>query len=117
MGSVVYGVGADLKQNAPADQDASSEYVRRLGEMLHVLLDAGLIVISTAADLSPRSMRDVATLISPVRMLAVRIHLADADNGNNGNDEDLRLPAPCDIAKAIPIIIAQLKARRIVADL
>ncbi len=119
MGSVVYGLGADIKQAEQIDQehDASPEYVRRLGEMLHVLLDAGLIVICTAADLSARSLRDVATIVAPVRMLPVRILPQDAMANQAGYNDDLRLPAPCDTARAIPVILAQLKARRIIADL
>ena len=48
MGNVLYGVDADLARGA----DERREHFRRLGEIANLLLDAGLILIVSAADLT-----------------------------------------------------------------
>ncbi|MBN2489766.1 MAG: 50S ribosome-binding GTPase, partial [Planctomycetes bacterium] len=51
MGSVVYGVDADILKSHLGPGLTGREHIRRFGEVLHVLLDAGLIVICTAVNL------------------------------------------------------------------
>ena len=50
MGSVVYGVDADIA--GQADPKNRSEHVRRMAEIAYILLDAGLILIITAVELT-----------------------------------------------------------------
>ncbi|MGD9107953.1 MAG: GTP-binding protein [Gammaproteobacteria bacterium] len=45
IGNVVYGVDADIKGT---DADSSFEHLRRFGEVLNILLDAGNLVVVTA---------------------------------------------------------------------
>lgn len=48
IGNVLYGVDADIERN-----DANrAEHLRRVGEVSNILLDAGLIVIATAVELT-----------------------------------------------------------------
>jgi bifunctional enzyme CysN/CysC len=55
MGSVVYGVDADIA--AQPDGKSRSEHVRRMAEVAHLFLDAGLILIITAVELSQADLK------------------------------------------------------------
>ncbi|MDD4203429.1 MAG: GTP-binding protein [Candidatus Omnitrophica bacterium] len=48
IGNVLYGVDADIKGH----ENNKKEHIRRFAEVLHILLDAGMIVIVTATNLS-----------------------------------------------------------------
>ena len=47
IGNLLYGVDADLERTG----EHRAEHLRRLGEVAHILLDAGVILIVTAADI------------------------------------------------------------------
>lgn len=111
MGSVVHGLDADIDRSVLGSDKASREHIRRLGEVLHVLLDAGLIVICTATDLSSRNLHDIETLVNPASMITVRV--GDSAEG----ETDLQFPAPCDVDHALPAVIEQLVRSRIIPDL
>ncbi|OQA24721.1 MAG: Bifunctional enzyme CysN/CysC [Verrucomicrobia bacterium ADurb.Bin345] len=103
MGSLVHGLDVDISPKDLGRDRASHEYVRRLGEVLHVLLDAGLIVISTALDLSGRDLKDIETLVAPNRMISVRV-------GDGDDDEpDIRCDAPADPTLVLPRILALVR--------
>lgn len=104
MGSIVHGLDVDLSRQDLRPDEASREHVRRLGEVLHILLEAGLIVISTALDLSARDLEDVETLIAPHRMFSVRI------GGQDDLETDLCLPAPSEVARDLPCLLDALVA-------
>ena len=55
MGSVVYGVDADIA--AQPDGKARGEHARRMAEIAHLFLDAGLILIITAVELSQNDLK------------------------------------------------------------
>lgn len=57
IGSVLYGVNADLKRKPEPDQ--WQEHLRRFGEVCHLLLDTGQILIITAVELT---QADIETL-------------------------------------------------------
>ena len=48
MGNLLYGVDADLDHSAANRQ----EHFRRLGEIANIVLDAGLILVVSAAELT-----------------------------------------------------------------
>ncbi len=61
IGSVLYGVNADLKR-----QDAINnwrEHVRRFGELAHLFLDAGHVLIVTAVELTKADLAILQTVI------------------------------------------------------
>lgn len=63
LGSVLYGLDADLRDQ---DRDAAHpEHIRRLAEVAHILLDAGLILIVTAVELSQADLETIATAVEP----------------------------------------------------
>lgn len=109
MGSLVHGLDVDISHTDLGPDQAAREYVRRLGEVLHILLDTGLIVISTALELSARDLKDIQTLILPNRMISVRI-------GDEEDESDLRLDAPVDTEKALPAILERLAADGVLAE-
>lgn len=67
MGSVVYGVDADLDR----DDAVRQEHVRRLAEVAHILLDAGTLLIASAADLRGDEVDLIMTSIGTERTVTV----------------------------------------------
>ncbi len=61
FGSVIYGVDADLTKNGTLA--THQEHIRRLSEVVHLLLDTGLIVIVTAADLNQGDLNMIETVL------------------------------------------------------
>lgn len=63
IGSFLYGVGADLKRQNPADN--WHEHIRRMAEAAHLFLDAGMILIMTAVELTQDDLKVFKTIINP----------------------------------------------------
>jgi len=66
MGSVVYGVDADI-----ARESETKEHLRRLGEIANIMLDAGAILIVTAAELSQEDLELIKLSVDPERIEVV----------------------------------------------
>ena len=71
--NVLLGIDNDLWVDA-----AQSELVRRFGEVVHLLLNAGLIVVSTTNAIGLADATAVATLIPDSPMLLVDVDPGDA---------------------------------------
>jgi len=110
MGSLVHGLDVDISHSDLAPDQAAREYIRRLGEVLHVLLDTGLIIISTALELSARDLKDIETLVSPNRILTIRV------GGDEEGGSDLAFDAPVDLGKAVTCVFDELRAGGIIAE-
>jgi len=67
IGNVLYGVDADLDRTS----ENRSEHLRRLSEVLNILLDAGMIVIATAVALTESELEIVRTAVGRERVSAV----------------------------------------------
>jgi bifunctional enzyme CysN/CysC len=63
MGSVAYGVDADIKRSESGD--GRQEHIRRLAEVAHILVDSGLILIVTAVELTQEDLQILKTIIDP----------------------------------------------------
>jgi bifunctional enzyme CysN/CysC len=74
MGSVVYGVDADI-----AREDETQEHLRRLGEVANIMLDAGTILIVTAAELSQDDLELIKLSVDPERIEVVWVGDAPTD--------------------------------------
>jgi bifunctional enzyme CysN/CysC len=59
IGNVLYGVDADIKGR----NDQRQEHLRRLAEVAHILLDAGVILIVTAIELTQEDLELIRTTI------------------------------------------------------
>jgi bifunctional enzyme CysN/CysC len=67
IGNVLYGVDADLDHT----DSNRGEHVRRLAEVAHILVDAGLIVIATAIGLTQPELEVIRTAVGRERVSAV----------------------------------------------
>jgi bifunctional enzyme CysN/CysC len=67
MANVLYGVDADLGRQ----EQHRSEHLRRLGEVANIMLDAGAILIVTAAELTQDDLEIVRTAVDPDRLEVV----------------------------------------------
>ncbi|MEN4042510.1 MAG: GTP-binding protein [Anaerolineaceae bacterium] len=66
MGSVLYGVDADL-QSQQSGQNRP-EHIRRLAEISHIFLDAGLILIVTAVELTQQDLKIMQAVIDATQI-------------------------------------------------
>lgn len=99
--NVFLGVDADLPLD---DRDG---LVRRFGEVAHLFLDAGTLVISTTNVIGLSDHGTVQTLVAPFKMLVV--HVGDG-NGELPEGADLRLDPGSDPqagAEAISALLAE----------
>lgn len=94
IGSVLYGVDADIRGEQSAD--AHREQIRRLGELAYILLDAGMILIVTMVDMTADDLALFGTTVNAERMLTVLV----GDRGQPGISYDLRLATDGDPAQA-----------------
>lgn len=69
MGNLLYGVAAEIK--TPGVVPERGEHIRRLGEVANLLLDAGLIMILTASELTAGDIDVISLTASPENMLTV----------------------------------------------
>ncbi|HEY4392821.1 MAG TPA: adenylyl-sulfate kinase, partial [Polyangia bacterium] len=104
--NVLLGVDQDLVW-ADADQ---AELVRRFGEVAHLLLDAGLIVVSTTNAIGLADFGAVQTLIPDAPTLAIEI---DAE-GNSAQPCDLRIAGDESEADVVAQIVDLLVKRHII---
>ncbi|MDH4122229.1 MAG: GTP-binding protein [Deltaproteobacteria bacterium] len=63
IGSVVHGLDADLKAHPPV-ANARAEHIRRLAEIAHILMDAGVILIVTAVELTREDLEVFRTVVN-----------------------------------------------------
>lgn len=72
LGSVLYGVDADLKTpGSDSRTEHRQEHLRRFAEVAHLFLDAGLILVSTAADLTQEDLSLIGAVLEDHRVLLV----------------------------------------------
>lgn len=83
IGNVLYGVDADIK-TADSQREQREEHLRRLSEVCYLLLDAGLLVIATATDLTREDMKSIRISLEPNEVMVCWV--------GNGITTDI----PCD---------------------
>jgi bifunctional enzyme CysN/CysC len=64
MGNVLYGLDADIERRA----DNRKEHLRRLAEVANLMLDAGVILVVTAAELTQEDVELIKTTVEPDRI-------------------------------------------------
>ena len=101
--NLVLGVDADI------DFDDVEELVRRFGEVAHLLLDAGLIVVSTTNFIGVRDHKAIVTQVSPFPTFV--IHLGPEAEGLP-EATDLRADPEPDTDWIVGVILGELAARR-----
>ncbi len=101
--NVVLGVDADIQL------DDRAELVRRFGEVAHILLDAGLVVVSTVNVIGLGDHRTIATRITPFGMFVVHLGTAAAGLPEGA---DIRLNEKCDPVEGAEAIMVELAKRK-----
>ncbi len=102
--NVVLGIDADISF------DDIDELVRRFGEVAHILLDAGNLVISTTNVIGLSDHMAIKTLISPFKMFIV--HLGpEAEGLPEGADVRLEPRPNLALETSVAAILAELGAR------
>ena len=77
IGNLLRGLDADLEH----DKKARHEHVRRLGEVSHILMDAGLLVLATASNLNDEELRLLQEVTSRSLILIVNVGSSDFREG------------------------------------
>jgi len=106
IGSIKYGVDADIKENG----NHREEHLRRLSEVSHLLLDAGLILIVTASDITCNDLEIMRTIVSPDKISTIWV-------GNDAPTElplDLVLPASTRVNESVNIVVKDLEEKGII---
>lgn len=69
IGNVLYGVDADIK--GKKNGNLREEHIRRLSEVVHIMLDAGVILIVTAIELTQDDLEIIKTTVNPDKIETV----------------------------------------------
>ena len=67
IGNVLYGIDADIK----GKEDQRQEHIRRLSEVANILIDAGIILIITAIELTQDDLEIMKTIITAEKIETV----------------------------------------------
>lgn len=105
IGNLLRGLDSDLSK----DRTAKGEHVRRLGEVAHILLDAGLLVLATASDLEEEDLK-------MLKEVAPREAVCIVNMGKTGFRKgvvDFELPARQKPAASAEKILSFLEAKNL----
>lgn len=109
IGNVLYGVDADIK-SAEHDSSHREEHIRRMAEVAHILLDAGIILIVTAINLTQDDLEHIKTVVNPDKIETIWM----GDNKSTDVAADLMIPSNSSIEEAIDRIKAMMQDRGII---
>ncbi|HMD88299.1 MAG TPA: GTP-binding protein [Anaerolineaceae bacterium] len=86
IGNVIHGIDADIKEK---DHEISRhEHIRRLAEVAHILLDAGLILIVTAIELTQAELEMIKAIVDGNRIETIWV----GDTKTTDLSVDLQVP-------------------------
>jgi bifunctional enzyme CysN/CysC len=92
MGNVLYGVDADLDR-----RENRAEHMRRLAEVANIMLDAGVILLVSAAELTAEDLDLICASVEPERIATVWM----GDRHATDLRADLVLDAGGDLAESV----------------
>jgi bifunctional enzyme CysN/CysC len=72
IGNVLYGVDADIKGRSVLENE-NVEHIRRLAEIAHIMMEAGVILIVTAIELSQNDLEIIKTIVNPDKIETIWI--------------------------------------------
>jgi bifunctional enzyme CysN/CysC len=105
IGNVLYGVDADIERK----QANRLEHMRRLGEVANLMLDAGIILIVAAAELTQEDLEVIKTAVQPELIETVWA----GDNITTDLAYDLHLPRGV-IAESVDRLKAHMQDKGII---
>lgn len=108
IGNVLYGVDADIKKTHNGSN--REEHLRRLAEVCHIMMDAGMIVIVTAIELNQDDLEIIKTTVNPDKIETVWV----GDDVTTDIAYDTRVPGLLDVEESIQRIKTRLQELGIV---
>ncbi|MCU0847313.1 MAG: GTP-binding protein [Spirochaetes bacterium] len=108
IGNVLYGVDADIKVRDRKEN--AEEHIRRLSEVSNILLDAGIILIVTAIDLTQYDLEIIKTTVNPESIEAVWV----GDEGSTDMKYDLYIPTIENLDEAVGMIKEDLQNKGVI---
>jgi len=107
--------GANLRRGLDADlaEEDTGEIVRRFGEVARLLMDTGLIVISTTNAFAGADHQAIRTLVHPTPVITV--HMSKSVEASPP-DTDLVFAGPKDFEAIADQVIEELKRRGVLAQ-
>jgi len=106
IGNVLYGVDADIK----GKENHREEHIRRLAEVANILLDAGIILIVTAIELTQDDLEIIKTIIAPDKIETVWA----GENVTTDIAYDLRLHQPDNVVESVDLLKSHLQDKGII---
>jgi bifunctional enzyme CysN/CysC len=106
IGNLKYGVDADIKENG----NHREEHLRRLSEVSHILLDAGLILIVTASDITLDDLEIMKTIVNPDKISTIWV-------GNDAPTElplDLSFSDSTSVDESVNLVVKELEGKGII---
>lgn len=105
IGNLLRGLDVDL------DKKARHEHVRRMGEVAHIWMDAGLIVVATASNLNDEELRMLQEVVSRDQVMIVNVGKNEFRQGL----VDVQLEANAPAAESVKKIRALLTEQKVFA--
>lgn len=107
IGNVLYGIDADIKGR---DGSQHQEHMRRLSEVANILLDAGIILLLTAAELTQDDLEIMKTTVSPEKIETVWI----GENVTTDIAYDLQLTQHDNLDESVDMLKSYLQDKGII---
>ncbi|MFC1623831.1 GTP-binding protein [Candidatus Omnitrophota bacterium] len=108
IGNILYGIDADIK----GINDIRNEHLRRMAEVSHIMLDAGLILIVTAIELTQEDMKLIKAAVGSHKIETVWI----GRGVTTDIEYSLKIDSFKDEVETVNAIEAMLKERNIVHE-
>ncbi|HRK61504.1 MAG TPA: GTP-binding protein [Candidatus Omnitrophota bacterium] len=105
IGNLLRGLDVDL------DKKARGEHIRRMGEVAHIWMDAGLIVVATASNLNDEELRMLQEVVSRDQVMIVNVGKNEFRQGL----VDVQLEANAPAAESVKKIRALLTEQKVFA--
>lgn len=106
IGSVLYGVDADIDHSLANRQ----EHLRRLGEVANIMLDAGMILVVTAQELTQDERALIGTSVDPGRIDVVWV----GDRHTTDIPIDVHVPDGIPHDDAVRLVTSRLQDRGVI---
>ncbi len=103
MGSVVYGVDSDILANSGTK--TRQEHIRRMAEIANIFIDAGLLLIITAVEISSEDLNLFHTILDPTSILTVWV----GEGGIQNNTYDMHVVEQGPIEEEVNSIVDRLR--------
>ncbi|WP_320046468.1 GTP-binding protein [uncultured Ilyobacter sp.] len=106
--NLIYGIDADIKDLRK--EENREEFIRRFGEIAHILVDTGNILITTIVELSKEDLELIKTIVSPENMELIWV----GQRVTTDVDADLYIPHIESIEEGIAILKEYLEEKNII---